>query len=70
MTINLRLWRLWVGAIPVAPAFLTFDLWVMLGASVLLAPFVFSRTLNMTRGWGLLLTALYLIYIYTVVHTG
>ena len=58
------------GAIPVAPAFLRFDLWVMLGASVILAPFVFSRTLNMTRGWGLLLTALYLIYIYTVVHTG
>ena len=58
------------GAIPVAPAFLRFDLWVMLGASVILAPFVFSRTLNMTRGWGLLLTALYLIYIYTVVHIG
>ncbi len=58
------------GSIPVAPAFLVFDLWVMLGASVLLAPFVFSKTLNMTRPWGLLLTALYLLYIYMVVQIG
>lgn len=30
-----------VGAIPVDPEFLQFDLWVMLGASLLLIPFVF-----------------------------
>ena len=33
------------GSIPVDPEFLRFDLWVMLGASVLLAPFVFVRGL-------------------------
>ena len=44
------------GAIPVERGFLTFDLWVMLGASVILGPFVFSKTMNMTRTWGLILT--------------
>ena len=48
--------------------FLTFDLWVMLGASLLLAPFVFSKTMNMTRISGLTLFALYLLYLYLVVH--
>ncbi len=32
-----------VGPIPVDPEFLRFDLWVMLGASLLLMPFVFGR---------------------------
>ena len=53
-----------VGPIPVAPAFLTFDLWVMAGASVLLAPFVFGR--DLTRLWGAVLTALYVGYIVLV----
>ena len=47
-----------VGPIPVGQQFLTFDLWVMLGASVLLAPFVFVKNLDLTRRWGALLTAL------------
>jgi cation:H+ antiporter len=56
-----------VGAIPVDPAILHFDLWVMLAASLALIPFVFLKR-NLTRGWGLLLTGLYLIYvIYSVV---
>ena len=50
-----------VGPIPVDPEFLRFDLWVMLGASILLAPFVYMHW-NITRIWGLVLTALYLIY--------
>ncbi len=55
------------GAIPVAPQFLTFDLWVMLGASVLIGPFVFSNRWTLSRRWGMTLTALYLIYIIMVV---
>lgn len=53
-----------VGPIPVAPKFLSFDLWVMAGASVLLAPFVLGR--DLTRGWGALLVTLYVAYIALV----
>jgi cation:H+ antiporter len=55
------------GAIPVAPQFLVFDLWVMLGASLLIAPFVFFKRWTLSRRWGTTLTALYLIYIIMVV---
>lgn len=55
------------GDIPVQEDFLTFDLWIMLGASVLLAPFVFAKKLDLTRRWGFLLTALYIGYITMVV---
>ena len=55
-----------VGPIPVDPALLRFDLWVMLGASLLLAPFVFWR-LDMGRLLGVALTAAYVIYVYLVV---
>jgi len=58
------------GPIPVAAEFLRFDLWVMLGASVLLAPFVFTEKLDLTRRWGLVLTAFYVIYIVMVVQHG
>ncbi len=50
------------GRIPVDPEFLRFDLWVMLGASLLLVPFVFFKK-DITRLWGLILTALYVIYV-------
>ncbi|TNF60165.1 MAG: calcium/sodium antiporter [Rhodobacteraceae bacterium] len=51
-----------IGPIPVDPAFLSFDLWVMLGASLLLIPFVFlGRDIN--RVWGLALTATYMVYV-------
>ena len=56
------------GDIPVDMSFLTFDLWVMLGASILIAPFVFSNTRNMTRRWGAALCAAYLGYIWMVIH--
>ncbi|MEM7753948.1 MAG: calcium/sodium antiporter [Pseudomonadota bacterium] len=56
-----------VGPIPVASPFQSYDLWVMLGASLLIAPFVFNRNMNITRRWGLLLTVLYIIYIVVVV---
>lgn len=53
------------GDIPVAEEFLTFDLWVMLGASVLLAPFVFLR-LDITRAIGAGLTLAYVAYVAAI----
>lgn len=53
------------GAIPVAPGFLRFDFWVMLGASLLIAPFVF-RPIDMSRGVGLILTLAYAAYVIVV----
>jgi cation:H+ antiporter len=51
-----------VGDIPVDPAFLQFDLWVMLAASLLLIPFVYFRQ-DISRIWGVVLTALYVGYV-------
>jgi cation:H+ antiporter len=54
-----------VGPIPVDPEFLQFDLWVMLGASLLILPFVFfARDIN--RLWGIALSALYVVYVALV----
>lgn len=53
------------GPIRVDPSFLKFDLWVMLGASLLLIPFVFFRQ-DINRVWGLALSALYVGYIGVV----
>ncbi|MEP4196846.1 MAG: calcium/sodium antiporter [Aliishimia sp.] len=50
-----------IGPIPVDPAFLRFDLWVMLAASLALIPFVFMKV-NITRIWGVILTTLYVGY--------
>lgn len=55
-----------VGTMPVPPEMLRFDLWVMLGASVLLFPFVF-RGWNLNKGWGIALTGLYLLYVLVVI---
>ena len=55
----------WFGPIPVDPEFLRFDLWVMLGASLLLMPFVFLGK-DITRIWGVFLTGLYVVYIVVV----
>lgn len=54
------------GAMPVDPAILRFDLWAMLGASLLLIPFVLMRK-DITRVWGVALTALYAAYIALVI---
>lgn len=51
-----------VGPIPVDPEFLRFDLWVMLGASLLLVPFVYLGW-NITRIWGAILSVLYVSYL-------
>ncbi len=53
------------GEIPVSHGFLVFDLWVMLAASVLLAPFVvWGAVINRLMGVGL--TALYMLYVLLV----
>ncbi len=52
----------WFGRIPVDPEFLRFDLWVMLGSSLLLVPFVFLKR-DISRVWGLVLTFLYVLYV-------
>ena len=55
-----------VGPIPVSPQLLSVDLWVMLAASLALAPFVVYR-LRINRWVGALLTAAYLVYVWLVV---
>ncbi|WP_264211046.1 calcium/sodium antiporter [Leisingera thetidis] len=54
-----------IGPISVAPEFLRFDLWVMLAASLLLIPFVFFKQ-DITRTWGVILSALYLAYMFVL----
>lgn len=54
-----------VAPIPVDPAFLRFDLWVMLGASLLLIPFVYLHR-DIGRVWGVVLSALYVGYVAIV----
>ncbi len=53
-----------VAPVPVGQAFLVFDLWAMLVASLILVPFVFLRW-NMGRAWGLVLTVIYVGYIWS-----
>ncbi|MCX7558768.1 calcium/sodium antiporter [Sulfitobacter sp. F26204] len=54
-----------IGPIDVDPAFLNFDLWVMLAASLFLVPFVYLK-MDFTRIWGIFFTALYALYLYVV----
>ena len=54
------------GPVPVGEKFLTLDLWVMLGASLVLIPFVLIGR-NITRLWGVILTALYIAYVVVLV---
>ena len=54
-----------VGPIPVEPGILYFDIWVMLAASLLLAPFVLFKW-QMGRIWGIVLCGLYAAYVFTL----
>ncbi len=56
-----------VGPIPVDEDILEFDLWVMLGASLLLIPFVFKGW-RMGRRVGVLFSALYVAYLLMVLN--
>ncbi len=51
-----------VGPIPVPKEFLTFDLWVMLACSLLLAPIVY-RNLRLGYRWGFFLSGAYIAYL-------
>jgi cation:H+ antiporter len=55
-----------VGPIPVDRSFLTLDLWVMLGASVAMAPFVLMGR-RLGRRWGMLFVGVYAVYLYIIV---
>lgn len=58
-----------VGPIPVPAQMLAFDLWVMLGAALLLAPFVWrGRAIGRPAGVGL--TLLYVAYVAVLVAIG
>ena len=54
-----------VGDIPVSPEILSFDIWIMLGASLALIPFVFFK-MDITRIWGAILSVLYVTYLFVV----
>lgn len=54
-----------VGTIPVEREILEFDIWIMLGASLLLIPFVFFK-LDINRIWGVALSAAYVAYLFMV----
>ncbi|MCC1492834.1 calcium/sodium antiporter [Cognatishimia sp. F0-27] len=58
-----------IAPMPVDPAFLRFDLWVMLAASLLLIPFVYLGR-DLGRGWGITLSVLYIAYIGVVLSMG
>ncbi|NDV98687.1 calcium/sodium antiporter [Salipiger sp. PrR002] len=51
-----------IKPMPVDPQFLSFDLWVMLAASLILVPFVFMKR-DIGRVWGVVLSALYIGYV-------
>jgi len=53
------------GDIPVDPVFLTYDMWVMLAASLALIPFVFLCR-DITRRWGVVFTGLYAVYVVSI----
>ncbi|SPF79761.1 calcium/sodium antiporter [Pseudoprimorskyibacter insulae] len=54
-----------IAPIPVERSFLQVDLWVMLGASLLLIPFVFLRQ-DLNKIWGIGLLALYGGYMFSI----
>lgn len=55
------------GTITVEPSFLQVDLWVMLGTSLLLAPFV-MRGWRLGRRWGAVFCGTYLIYVLSLIY--
>jgi len=56
------------GDIPVAEIVLRFDIWVMVGASLLMLPFVIFG-LRLSKSWGAVFTVLYVGYIILILTT-
>ncbi|MDG1431719.1 MAG: calcium/sodium antiporter [Paracoccaceae bacterium] len=55
-----------IGPLPVNQSILTFDIWIMLGASLMLLPFVYMRK-DIGRRVGVLFCTLYVAYLVAVV---
>lgn len=58
-----------VGPIPVPDSMLQVDLWVMLAASLALAPFIWKGW-HITRLWGVVLILLYVGYVAALIFRG
>ncbi|WP_102224230.1 calcium/sodium antiporter [Acidimangrovimonas sediminis] len=56
-----------VGPLRVPQSMLHFDLWAMLVTTLVIAPFVLGRR-NITRIWGLVLTAGYVVFLIALAH--
>ncbi len=54
-----------ISPVPVDPTFIKFDFWIMLGASVLIAPFIFLN-IQFNRLSGFLFVALYISYLTAI----
>jgi cation:H+ antiporter len=54
-----------ISPVPVDPTFIKFDFWIMLGASILLAPFIFLNIL-FNRLSGFLFVTLYISYLTSI----
>lgn len=54
-----------VGNLPVAAELMSFDIWIMLAASLLLGVFVLKR-IDITRLWGIVFSGLYVAYVLRV----
>ncbi|MEM9437627.1 MAG: calcium/sodium antiporter [Pseudomonadota bacterium] len=55
-----------IAPIEVDEDFIELDFWIMMAASLVLAPFVFKRW-NMTRVWGAVFVATYIAYLLVVI---
>lgn len=55
-----------IAPVPVDPAILRFDVWVMLASALLLGPFVL-RGQALDRRWGIVMCMLYIAYLWAVV---
>ena len=54
-----------ISPVPVDPTFIKFDFWIMLGASILLAPFMFLN-IQFSRLSGFLFVTLYISYLTSI----
>jgi cation:H+ antiporter len=54
-----------ISPVPVDPTFIKFDFWIMLGASILLAPFIFLN-IQFNRLSGFLFVMLYISYLTSI----
>ena len=54
-----------ISPVPVDPIFIKFDFWIMLGASVLIAPFILLN-IKINRLYGFVFVALYISYLLVI----